>query len=50
MPGDKVFDVDMPVLIGHGTNTVRRFLKLEISLPDKSEFLKSLTKKPKLYH
>lgn len=46
MPGDKVFDVDMPVLIGHGSNTVRRFLRLEISLPDKPEFLKSLTKKP----
>lgn len=46
MPGDKVFDVDMPVLIGHDSNTMRRFLKLEISLPDKPEFLKSLTKKP----
>jgi len=44
--GDKVFDIDIPLLLHKDSGTVRRFLRLEISLTDKSEFIASIKKKP----
>lgn len=40
--GDKIFDIDLPVIVKGQVGSIRRMLRLEIYLPDRESYISTL--------